>query len=831
MSYINYENIKNPIKKYDCEQTLLKSDLDTSLYNPLIEVIGKLNLIGNYIKNNEDSWSSEGSSEGGDTLEFPLSAINGLQTSSTNKILYYNNDGDWEYKDYKELKFPLSELYDLTSDNLDGTKWVLVYDQESSNGRGWKFLPYNTGTGSGLTPGKVAYNLNTINNPNSNVKQILVWDNDGNGTYKWKVENYTSSSSRGLTWNDLINQGNEKIHSSHLPSSWWGRPISNNIVEGNLSGNIQFIKFDSGGHTVYLGLDSEGNLRVSKSENGNDGSSGANFYATGGVSALGNSSSSGGGGTPGETSLKSLLNNVNDLGTSYTTPSTGYTIVYDNESWIDRKLNLSELGDVLINNVSENDVLTYNGTNWINSPAQSVVSSLGQLTDVDDNVSVKQSSSFGTTYPNTILVGEPNNAGIEWKQYVYRITSETTSSHGTQDGGIITALMFGSGNGNVLNYRFPTYITGVTPQNDTSAKYYLTGSKNITNLGNWTADYAETFCSQNVYIKNGELYSGGNHKVLTTDNLNATGLSGKNYAISSSSNGKLYVNVPWTDNDHIYTNGNGLKLDSNTGAFSVKTASGGGLAVDNSGIKISNTDKRVLWGNQDTLLNDIGKEGARRNLQYVGDILMKDEIYMSFDSSTANENEYAMLTLNSQGLHIGMGYNSESGGSSLSNFPIILEQLTYVRNSGNTPSTTGLRIGNAILYWEEDKQALALAKYNDSNPSSPTAANFYATGGVSALGFSNGTSNVDAMTFGNLDVTHEITFNDDDSTSIYYSSGELVIQAANAINLDSRITQLTIDDDTDDVDYNAVTINKIGLDSSDRLCFLINGRTYKVATI
>ena len=212
-------------------------------------------------------------------------------------------------------------------------------------------------------------------------------------------------------------------------------------------------------------------------------------------------------------------------------------------------------------------------------------------------------------------------------------------------------------------------------------------------------------------------------------------------------------------------------------------------------------------------------------------ILMKDEIYMSFDSSTANENEYAMLTLNSQGLHIGMGYNSESGGSSLSNFPIILEQLTYVRNSGNTPSTTGLRIGNAILYWEEDKQALALAKYNDSNPSSPTAANFYATGGVSALGFSNGTSNVDAMTFGNLDVTHEITFNDDDSTSIYYSSGELIIQAANAINLDSRITQLTIDDDTDDVDYNAVTINKIGLDSSDRLCFLINGRTYKVATI
>lgn len=827
MSYIDYENIKNPTKKYDCEQTLLKSDLDTSLYNPLIEVIGKLNLIGNYIKNNEDSWSSEGSSEGGDTLEFPLSAINGLQTSSTNKILYYNNDGDWEYKDYKELKFPLSELYDLTSDNLDGTKWVLVYDQESSNGRGWRFLPYNTGTGSGLTPGKVAYNLNTVNNPDSNVKQILVWDNDGNGTYKWQVENYTSSSSGGLTWDDLINPGNEKIHSSHLPSSWWGRTISNNIVEGNLSGNIQYIKFDSGGHTVYLGLDSEGNLRVSKSENGNDGSSGANFYATGGVSALGNSSSSGGGGTPGETSLKSLLNNVNDLGTNYATPSTGYTIVYNGSNWIDRKLNLSELGDVLINNVSNNDVLTYNGINWINSPAQSTVSSLGQLNDVDDTVSdikaqnvIQPSGSIQSySYPLTLLVGSTSETSsniydseVEWKQYVFQLETDSSAAHYidgeslTSNMGIVTRLNFGQAGSPMNNYRFPTYITGVRQQNSDMTRYHITGAKHIkgktinNNNQTWNLDYDETFCSDKVYIINDELYSNAN-KVLTTDNLNATGLSGQNYAVSSS-NGKLYVNVPWTDNDHIYSNGNGLNL-STGGQFSIDDSYlNAGWVTLNTEQTITATktftDHQILANNKALKAKDTNGS----NLSIV-EFDVNNQLAIGWNTTTETHEYDTLVFGNTIKLYSG---NAQIGKKEavrvLPSGVVELALATTGPKSGNTYTgagpAAGLRIGDAVLYWDEANQALALAKYNASTPSSPTAANFYATGGVSALGMSSGSGSVPAMTFGSLTVNNDIAVGGNISFGtaiIYEDTSEIQIEDT-SVNISGYLKVLTGEDNT-----------------------------------
>lgn len=46
--------------------------------------------------------------------------------------------------------------------------------------------------------------------------------------------------------------------------------------------------------------------------------------------------------------------------------------------------------------------------------------------------------------------------------------------------------------------------------------------------------------------------------------------SGKNYAIQADSNGKLYVNVPWTDNNTTYTAGTGLTLSGTQ--FSVSSA-------------------------------------------------------------------------------------------------------------------------------------------------------------------------------------------------------------------------------------------------------------------
>ena len=63
----------------------------------------------------------------------------------------------------------------------------------------------------------------------------------------------------------------------------------------------------------------------------------------------------------------------------------------------------------------------------------------------------------------------------------------------------------------------------------------------------------------------------------------------------------------------------------------------------------------------------------------------------------------------------------------------------------------GVRIGNAVLKWDSTNNALYLQKIDG------TAVNLYATGGVSALGMSAGTSSVDAMTFNYVTINNQLT--------------------------------------------------------------------------
>ena len=61
----------------------------------------------------------------------------------------------------------------------------------------------------------------------------------------------------------------------------------------------------------------------------------------------------------------------------------------------------------------------------------------------------------------------------------------------------------------------------------------------------------------------------------------------------------------------------------------------------------------------------------------------------------------------------------------------------------------GVRIGNAVLKWENNALCIQC--------SDGTAANLYATGGVSALGMSAGTSSVDAMTFNYVTINNQMS--------------------------------------------------------------------------
>lgn len=81
-----------------------------------------------------------------------------------------------------------------------------------------------------------------------------------------------------------------------------------------------------------------------------------------------------------------------------------------------------------------------------------------------------------------------------------------------------------------------------------------------------------------------------------------------------------------------------------------------------------------------------------------------------------------------------------------------------------------LRIGDGMLTWDSANNSFKVIK------SDGTAANLYATGGVSALGMSAGTSSIDAMAFNYLTVNNRIYFGNT-SNYIFHDSDGINVQA------------------------------------------------------
>ena len=90
-------------------------------------------------------------------------------------------------------------------------------------------------------------------------------------------------------------------------------------------------------------------------------------------------------------------------------------------------------------------------------------------------------------------------------------------------------------------------------------------------------------------------------------------------------------------------------------------------------------------------------------------------------------------------------------------------EMGFIRAKGNVEVGTGtsdtahyLQIGGGRLYWDSTNNALYVQKVDSQG--NVTAANFYATGGVSALGMSvGGTPSMNALTLQNLTVNGSAT--------------------------------------------------------------------------
>ena len=101
-----------------------------------------------------------------------------------------------------------------------------------------------------------------------------------------------------------------------------------------------------------------------------------------------------------------------------------------------------------------------------------------------------------------------------------------------------------------------------------------------------------------------------------------------------------------------------------------------------------------------------------------------------------------------------------------------------VYNDGNNQYVTqaqyGVRIGDGLIVWDSTNNALKVQKADG------TVASIYATGGVSALGMMAGVSELDAMTFGYMNITNQLTFSDADYGGIIDTrGGDLIIGTSN----------------------------------------------------
>lgn len=615
---LNYTTISLPDATYECFEILTANSLNDSLRTPLQEVIQNLNAIGKYIEDNEQDWKNDsGGGSGGTSLNQPLIGINTLNSSpNNNSILFYDNS--WGFK---TISSSLKNL--LSIEGLPQNNQILQYYDNS-----WRYvdLPSSETVLSGLLKNLQNDGVDSSNKNGQN--KILVYNNG-----IWSYREYAS-------------QG-EDIDLSEY--TWWGQSISGNKIEGNLSGNIKFIEFNDtiNNRTIYLGLDNDGNLRVSSS------SGVVNFYATGGVSALG--SGSGGGSSSGGASLDDVWNS---LGSS-------------TDNYSSRKINIAHIPTLpYLSNIKNNAIFQLpdkaSGKTYTLVTTEDLSNISFTLSPATNNLLGGVKVGSGLTITNDGILSISNNIATQsWVNQQGFVKSSGVTSVGmsvptgftVNDSPVTTSgtLVLGIANG----YSLPT-----------TAKQ-----------SQWDTAYSERHIHSNKSVLDG----------ITQTKVDK-----------------------W-DNDYV-------TLATSQTISGTKTFSTGPILNNATPIRVRDTDGTVRSAFELDQNNIFAIGYGVRNL--------------TNSSTHLYGNSYIRFNLNG------------------SVFTKVTPNGFVIGNDGNetTDTTHYLQIGGGKLCWDNANKALYVQQADG------TAAHFYATGGVSALGMGvSGTASLNTLTLGSLSVTGNTT--------------------------------------------------------------------------
>lgn len=645
------------------------------------------------------------------------------------------------------------------------------------------------GGGTSSITGTLLLNgLNGKDNPSLD-DQILHWSSNTG----WGYITTPTGGSRtggGVTWQQLDTNTSEQINASHLSNAlsnyvakanmaginavyeWWGNKFpatpSNGVYK--INGAIEFsngvrIAPEEGNHTLKI-------------EAWDNSSNPAHIYTTGGVSALGNSSSGGGGGGGGEgTPLNNLLGYINShdyYGTTGTvSPSTGDTIIYNGTKWKVGSIDLEDLlGTAPAQFVASKILAKDSGDNykWIDASGIGGSTSITNLWKVGD---VGTSTGYSSNIANKHILRY--NEGV-WENVIFDVSSslpQGTSSTlacinlaGTNyvlpqaNGNVMGIVKAGTGlsaSSGTLNHS--NAVTAVTSVGLYKLKYdaqgHITGTSSITK-----ADIT------NLGIPGQDTTYEGRYGITVSSTANSQ--TGK-YPISVDNGAGLTFAAGKLAIDDNYINGKWVTLNTEQIITATKTFTDHQILANDTALKAKDTDGTALEVLSLDALNQLAIGWHITQLKDYDTLVFGNTIKLYSGNAQIGKKE-AVRVLPSGVVELALATTGPKSGN------------TY---TGAGPAA-GLRIGDAVLYWDEANQALALAKYNESTPSSPTAANFYATGGVSALGMSSGIGTVPTMTFGNLNIDTGIKFENEES-SISSINGYLNIDASEGILINTNI--------------------------------------------
>ena len=532
-----------------------------------------------------------------------------------------------------------------------------------------------------------------------------------------------------------------------------------------------------------------------------DGVSSGNFYATGSVSALGFAAGGGGGGA-------SALTDLVDVAVS--SPTNGQVLMYNSTTgkWYNGTVQQgsSAWSDITgkpttIAGYGITDAKIQNGTITLGS---NTITPLTSYTETDPTVPAwakaasKPSYSFSelTSHPTTIAGYGITDAKIQngtitlGSNSITPLTSEqytgTVTSVGASDGLVTNqtagAAITTSGVISINSETRQAISHGETAYGwgNHANKYLLLTGGTLTgtttfNNACWTIAANENNEISSKHWGNSSLYNNANTAVLSSLAAIRNALRFRWY--------NTYWNIGNIRNSSDGTYGFGIALEDTTNDRLIDCFHVDSSGTINSLLYFDTTNNRIgVKASSPTQELDVNGSAIVTNLFIRSGLRLYEGSYIweigyeagsdngCFNFYRYNPDTYAGNTW--------MAINPSNGNVGLGG-------TTNPQATIDIPSGGKIKIGGGVLKWDSTNNALYVEK------SDGTSASFYATGSVSALGFSAGTSAVDAMTFGYLTVNNRLTFNGPSGAythTIYDNSeGGLNINAYNILNIGSNV--------------------------------------------